>query len=273
MRPFLKWAGGKMRVVERIKAVLPQGERLVEPFVGSGALFLNVEFPGYLLADANRDLINCYRQLQRGGPSFIDACAEYFIPTNNQPDAYYALRQRFNAATDLEERAALFVYLNRHGYNGLCRYNSAGGFNVPFGRYARPYFPRNEMLHFWRRASRCEFVVADFITTLSAVVPGDVVYCDPPYAPLSTTANFTSYSEDGFALVRQCRLAEEAQRAAQRGVPVIISNHDIPFTREVYADADQILHFDVQRHISSDAANRTKTAELLAIYRPNGLSA
>ncbi len=273
MRPFLKWAGGKTRVVERIKAVLPQGERLVEPFVGSGALFLNVEFPAYLLADANRDLINCYRQLQRRGPSFIDACAEYFIPANNQPDAYYVLRQRFNDAADPEERAALFVYLNRHGYNGLCRYNSAGGFNVPFGRYVRPYFPRDEMIYFWRKASRCEFVIADFITTLRAVVSGDVVYCDPPYAPLSATANFTSYSGEGFDFVHQRRLAEEAQRAAQRGVPVVISNHDISFTREVYAAADQIIHFDVQRNISSDAANRTKTAELLAIYLPNGLSA
>lgn len=269
MRPFLKWAGGKMRIIERIKAVLPQGERLVEPFVGSGALFLNVEFSAYLLADANRDLINCYRQLQRGGLSFIDACAAYFTSPNNQPDAYFALRQRFNATVDPEERAALFVYLNRHGYNGLCRYNSTGGFNVPFGRYARPYFPRDEMLYFWQKASRCEFVVADFITTLSATVPGDVVYCDPPYAPLSATANFTSYSEDGFDLARQRQLAEEVQRAAQRGVPVVISNHDIPNTREIYATADRLEFFNVQRHISCDGANRTKAAELLAVYRPN----
>jgi len=266
MRPFLKWAGGKTRIVERIKAILPPGERLVEPFVGSGALFLNVEYNAYLLADANRDLINCYRQLQRGGSRFIDICAAYFTPANNQPDAYYDLRQRFNVTEDREERAAIFVYLNRHGYNGLCRYNSSGGFNVPFGRYVRPYFPREEMIFFWRKAARCEFVIADFATTLRTTVAGDVVYCDPPYAPLSTTANFTSYSEDGFDLTRQRQLAEEAQRAAQRGVPVVISNHDIPFTREMYAVANQLVAFDVQRNISRDVANRTKAAELLAVY-------
>ncbi len=266
MRPFLKWAGGKTRIVERIRAVLPQGRRLVEPFVGSGALFLNVEFDAYLLADANRDLINCYQQLQRGGLRFIDACAAYFTPANNQPDAYYALRQRFNATVDREERAALFVYLNRHGYNGLCRYNSSGGFNVPFGRYTRPYFPRDEMIYFWQKAARCEFWVADFVTTLRATAVGDVVYCDPPYAPLSTTANFTSYSADGFDLAQQQQLAEEARRAAQRGVPVVISNHDIAFTREIYAAADRLVAFDVQRNISRDIANRTKAAELLAVY-------
>jgi hypothetical protein len=142
MKPFLKWAGGKARIVDRIKAVLPAGERLVEPFVGSGALSLNAEYPAYKLADANRDLINCYQQLQTGGMGFIEACAAYFVPAYNQPDAYYVFRERFNSTANPVEKAAIFVYLNRHGYNGLCRYNGSGGFNVPFGRYTRPYFPR-----------------------------------------------------------------------------------------------------------------------------------
>ncbi|HAJ34778.1 MAG TPA: DNA adenine methylase [Chloroflexi bacterium] len=266
MKPFLKWAGGKARLVERIKAVLPSGRRLVEPFVGSGALFLNTEYDEYLLADANRDLINCYRQLQQGGPAFIDVCASYFTPVNNQPDAYYALRARFNATVDALEKAALFVYLNRHGYNGLCRYNGSGGFNVPFGRYVRPYFPRDEMLYFWRKATRCEFVVADFVTTLQATTPGDVVYCDPPYVPLSATAHFTSYSADGFSLASQWRLAQEAEAAARRGVPVVISNHDVPLTREIYAAADAHAFFAVQRNISCDRLHRTTAAELLAIF-------
>jgi len=268
MKPFLKWAGGKMRLVTRIKTVLPAGRRLVEPFVGSGALFLNVEYPAYLLADANHDLINCYQQLQRGGTTFIDLCASYFVPANNQPDAYYTLRARFNTTADAVEKAAIFVYLNRHGYNGLCRYNGSGGFNVPFGRYARPYFPRNEMVFFWPKAARCEFVVADFVTTLQATAPGDVVYCDPPYVPLSITANFTSYSADGFPLESQERLAQEAEAAARRGVPVVISNHDLPFTREIYAGADAQEFFTVQRNISCDRLKRAAAAELLAVFTP-----
>jgi DNA adenine methylase len=267
MRPFLKWAGGKMRLVERIQAVLPQGERLVEPFVGSGALFLNTDFPAYLLADTNRDLINCYRQLQHGGAEFIDYCASYFVPANNQQEAFYALRTRFNTTHDLAEKAASFVYLNRHGYNGLCRYNSSGGFNVPFGRYARPYFPRDEMTYFWQKAARCEFVAAEFATTMHTTRPGDVVYCDPPYAPISATANFTSYSADGFTVESQRRLAAEAERLAQRGVPVVISNHDLSLTRELYASADQLIFFAVQRNISRDTANRGSAAELLAIFK------
>lgn len=268
MKPFLKWAGGKMRLVTRIKTVLPEGRRLVEPFVGSGALFLNVEYPAYLLADANRDLINCYEQLQRGGSTFIDLCASYFVPANNQPDAYYTLRARFNTTADAVEKAAIFVYLNRHGYNGLCRYNGSGGFNVPFGRYARPYFPHNEMVFFWQKAAHCEFLVADFVTTLQATAPGDVVYCDPPYVPLSITANFTSYSADGFPLESQERLAQEAEAAARRGVPVVISNHDLPFTREIYAGADAQEFFTVQRNISCDRLKRAAAAELLAVFTP-----
>ena len=266
MKPFLKWAGGKARIVERIKAVLPAGERLVEPFVGSGALSLNVEYPAYKLADANRDLINCYRQLQNGGMNFIAYCASYFVAENNQPDAYYLLREHFNATDDPAEKAAIFVYLNRHGYNGLCRYNGSGGFNVPFGRYTRPYFPHDEMVYFWQKSARCEFAAADFVSTLRNTVAGDVVYCDPPYVPLSATASFTNYSADGFGLESQRALAQEAGELARRGVPVVISNHDLPFTQEIYAAADEMLFFDVQRHISCDGANRTRAAELLAVF-------
>ena len=133
MKPFLKWAGNKYQIVERIKEVLPAGKRLIEPFVGSGALFLNTDYPAYLLADANPDLISVYRHLQSDGRDFIEACRLYFTPENNSPERFYEFRQRFNTTSDATEKATLFVYLNKHCYNGLCRYNSKGGFNVPFG--------------------------------------------------------------------------------------------------------------------------------------------
>jgi DNA adenine methylase len=158
MRPFLKWAGNKYRLMSRIGAVLPEGRRLVEPFVGSGAVFLNTDYPEYRLADANPDLINVYRTLQREGQAFVDDCRQYFTPDYNAPDVYYALRDRFNASKDVKLRSVLFVYFNRHGYNGLCRYNSRGKFNVPFGRYTRPYFPQREMLEFHRKSSQAEFI-------------------------------------------------------------------------------------------------------------------
>jgi DNA adenine methylase len=124
------------------------------------------------------------------------------------------------------------------------------------------------MVSFWQKAARCQFAVADFVTTLQTTAPGDVVYCDPPYVPLSATAHFTSYSADGFPLESQRRVAQEAEAAARRGVPVVISNHDVPFTRELYAAADAQVFFTVQRNISCDRLNRAAAAELLAVFTP-----
>jgi len=266
MKPFLKWAGNKYQIVERIKAVLPPGKRLIEPFVGSGALFLNTAYDGYLLADANADLINLYRQLQGGGQAFIDYAGSLFVPHHNTPERFYDFRQRFNHAQDHREKAALFVYLNKHCYNGLCRYNAKGEFNVPFGRYAKPYFPAEEMVAFYQHAQRATFMQANFMETMAAAQPGDVVYCDPPYVPLSATANFTSYSADRFGLPEQTKLAEFAETLAMRDIPVLLSNHDTEFTRTAYQNARSLHSFPVQRSISCHGDNRHKVNEVLALY-------
>lgn len=267
MRTFLKWAGNKQRIVDRISALLPDGNRLIEPFVGSGAVFLNTSYPAYLLTDSNGDLISLYTRLQREGEPFIDFCRSFFSPANNAPEVYYALREEFNSTADARLKAALFLYLNRHGYNGLCRYNSSGGFNVPFGRYKRPYFPRDEMLAFWRKAESARFCHADFAATIAQAQPGDVIYCDPPYVPLSSTAHFTSYSAGGFDFEQQLALASAARQAAERGVPVLISNHATPEIETAYAGA-KIERFQVQRFISADGENRGSAAELLALFLP-----
>lgn len=146
-RPFLKWAGGKYRLLPAIAAHLPKASMLVEPFVGAGAVFLNLPFPRYQLNDINPDLIGVYRLLQQDSERFIRRAKRLFHPRNNTPERYYALRDRFNHSKSALERACLFLFLNRHGFNGLCRFNLAGGFNVPFGRYEKPYFPEKELLH------------------------------------------------------------------------------------------------------------------------------
>lgn len=267
-RPFLKWAGNKFRLIDRILARLPDGGRLIEPFLGSGALFLNTDYRRYLLSDSNRDLIDLYKTLKEEGPEFIKACRKLFRPGNNDADAYYRLRGEFNACTDLHRRAVLFVYLNRHGYNGLCRYNAKGGFNVPFGRYKNPYFPEKEMLQFHDKARRAVFRHEDFIKIMAGAKSGDVIYCDPPYAPLSPSSNFTAYSAGGFTLERQRELAEAAAAAARRGVPVLISNHDTKFTHAIYAAAAVVESLEVQRYISCQGHKRQKVGELLALYQP-----
>jgi DNA adenine methylase len=263
MKPFLKWPGGKYRLVDRICKKLGKGTRLIEPFVGSAAIFLNTDYESYLLADTNPDLIKLYRQLQTEGEQFIGYCYGFFSPKNNNEKKYYEFRSEFNQTED----ARLNVYLNRYCYNGLCRYNSKGEFNSPFGRYTRPYFPEKEMLAFYTRSSKAEFIHASFSDTMSQVQAGDVVYCDPPYTPLSETANFTDYFSGGFDWDDQIELADWAGKLAEQGIQVVISNHNTRLTRELYKDSGARMEkFQVRRTISCDANNRTKVGELLAVF-------
>lgn len=265
MKPFLKWAGNKYRIVDRIQAVLPTAKRLIEPFTGSGAVFLNSDYPCYLLAEGNQDIINLYQILQIEGQQFIDYTHKFFSPSFNAEKKYYEIRSLFNSTDDQRLKAALFLYLNKHGYNGLCRYNSKGGFNVPYGYYKRPYFPLAEMRDFCRKASQAEFVHADFVDTMRAAEAGDVVYCDPPYLPLSDTAKFTSYSAGGFSEQQHVILAEEAHKLAKRGITTVISNHDTDFAHQHYPPAE--LHrFQVRRHISCQADLRGTAPEVLAVF-------
>lgn len=265
MKPFLKWAGGKYKIVDRILKSLPKGRRLIEPFVGSGAVFLNADFEEYLLADTNADLINLYKQVQTHGKDFIAYTSALFTPNNNTEVSFYALRAEFNTCTEPARKSALFVYLNRHCFNGLCRYNSKGQFNVPFGRYAKPLSPDIAMLNFHEKSKRAVFEIADFKIIMEKAEIGSVVYCDPPYAPLTKTANFTAYTQEPFGAKEQNDLAVYAKKLTERNIPVIISNHDTEFTRTIYSEA-KIISFDVQRFISSDSSNRKKAAELIAVY-------
>lgn len=264
-RPFLKWAGSKFKIIEKIVGELPKGSRLIEPFVGSGAVFLNSNYPSYLLADDNQDLINLFLQIKQHGSDFADEASKLFIPENNQEEAFYSFREEFNSTQDVARKSALFIYLNRHCFNGLYRCNLKGFFNVPFGRYAKPAFPYKEVMNFHKRVQKAELVTQDFLVTMDRAEKGDVVYCDPPYAPLTETANFSSYTAGGFGLEQQQQLADKSEELRGRGVSVVVSNHDTAFTRNIYKPA-RIVAFDVQRFISSKANNRNKAAELVACY-------
>ena len=156
-KPFLKWAGGKTRVLKHILPLLPKGKRLVEPFCGSGSVFLNTNYEEYLVSDINPDLINIYNFLKEENKDFIEYCKSFFTSNNNTQERYTELRDLFNSTKDIRIKSALFIYLNRHGFNGLCRYNSTGGFNVPFGRYTKPYFPEKEMLLFQEKTKTVTF--------------------------------------------------------------------------------------------------------------------
>lgn len=254
-----------MSIIHRITAGLPQKNRLLEPFVGSGAVFLNTNYDEYLLNDINSDLINLYKIIKREGLQFIDYAASFFGKNNNNEKKYYQWREYFNECDNKVERAALFIYFNRHGYNGLCRYNLSGGFNVPFGRYNNPQFPRHALIEFSHKAQKAKFYCQDFEHFLKKSREHDVIYCDPPYVPLSKTANFDSYSKQAFTLDDQTRLANVAQQLCSENRQVLISNHDTQLTRELYQDA-KLKHFPVMRRISCKANNRKAVKELLALY-------
>ena len=266
VRPFLKWAGNKYRIIDRIKKSLPNGKRLIEPFAGSAAVFLNTDYEKYVINDNNPDLINLYNFLKNDGAEFIKKCRYYFTPRFNNEEQYYKLRQKFNDTTDTYKRAVVFVYLNRHGYNGLCRYNLKGGYNVPFGRYKSPYFPEKEMLVFHKKAQKAEFILSSFENVIQSAKKGDVIYCDPPYVALSPSANFTSYSTGGFNMEKQQQLADLANEISAKGIPIIISNHNTSFTRKAYDKANKITKFHVQRFISCNGKKRGTAGELLALF-------
>ena len=265
-KPFLKWAGNKYRVMDKIKYLLPEGNRLIEPFVGSAAVFLNTDYDKYLLSDSNADLINLYNLLKDRGEDFIKYCKPYFSKKFNDELTYYELRRQFNNTRSIQKKSALFLYLNRHGYNGLCRYNLKGGFNVPFGRYKKPYFPENELIAFIEKAKNATFIHQDFSSVMQQAKKGDVIYCDPPYAPLSQSANFTQYSAGGFNTHQQELLADIANQQALKGIPVLISNHNTSFTLKTYKQAQKITKFRVQRYISCNGNKRNSAGELLALF-------
>ena len=266
MRSILKWAGGKHRLIPRLTELMPKGKRFVEPFVGSGVVFLNLDYPKYLLGETNPDLMILYQVLQKADQRFIRYCRNFFVPENNCQSVYLEMRARFNSTQDPKEKAALFLYLNRHGYNGLCRYNLSGIYNVPFGQMKKPFFPEDRVKLLRERLKVAKLQCQDFTKTMTQAKVGDVVYCDPPYVPLSTTANFRQYSGNHFGDEQQAELAELARSLSKRGIPVLISNHDTEVTRELYRHA-KITSFPVTRTISCNGAKRKPAQELIAVFQ------
>jgi len=265
-RAFLKWAGGKFKLVEELSKHLPKGQRLVEPFVGAGSVFLNTDYDEYLLCDINQDLINLYQIVQQRPDDYISAAKALFVSEMNNKEAYYRIRDGFNLSRDPFTRSVYFLYLNRFGFNGLCRYNRKGGFNVPFGSYKKPYFPEAEIRYFSEKAQKATFNCIGYEGAFGLAKEGDVIYCDPPYAPLSTTASFTTYAGPGFSLDDQALLARHSRHTAhKRNIPVLISNHDIPLTRELYRGA-KLATIAVQRNISQKGSSRNKVDEIMALY-------
>lgn len=263
MSTILKWAGNKTAIMPEMIKHLPSGPRLVEPFAGSCAVMMATDYPHYLVADINADLINMYQVIKDEVEHFI-AISKALFACNNFSEQYYVIREEFNHlhSLDLIWKAAYFLFLNRHCYRGLCRYNRAGHFNVPYGNYKAPYFPEAEIRTFAEKAQRATFICASYDETLALLVPGDVIYCDPPY-----DGTFSAYHTAGFTEDDQYQLASILERRASEGHPVIVSNSDTFLTRSLYRNFTH-NRINVKRSIGI-AAGEGKTAdELIAVLKP-----
>lgn len=263
-RPVLKWAGGKTQNLAELLARMPSAFNAYhEPFVGGGALFFKLVAQDRIkqayLSDINGSLIDVYLGLR----DCVDEVIAHLEQHRHDHDYYYWIRALDPARLSLPERAARVIFLNKTCYNGLYRENQSGQFNVPFGRYKNPTICDEPNLR--AAATVLQGVSIErrsFDTILGTARRGDMVYFDPPYHPMSRTANFTSYDRNGFGEDYQRRLREVFDALTRRDVQVMLSNSDTPFIRALYADytIDRVL---ATRSVNSKANGRGKIAEVI----------
>ena len=260
-RPFLKWAGGKGKLITQYNNYLPNGfDTYYEPFLGGGAIFFYLQPPSSILMDINPELVNVYCCIRDRVDHVIELLEIH--QRQHSHDYYYQMRASAGA-TDLE-KAARIIYLNRTCFNGLYRENSKGQFNVPMGRYKNPRICHIELLYSVSAVLKnTEIWVQSFDGILAlAQTNRDFVYFDPPYYPISPTSRFTAYSKASFSRADQIRLRDVFVELARRGVRVMLSNSDCPFIRDLYAGF-AIHTISATRAINSNAQRRGKITEVL----------
>jgi DNA adenine methylase len=267
-RPFLKWAGGKGQLLRQFEPLFPDRiDGYVEPFVGSAAVFFHLaESPGprrTVLADCNKELIDCYQAVRDRVEAVIEVLAGH--RDRHGRDHFYEVRGLRPESLAREERAARLIYLNRTCFNGLYRVNSRGEFNVPIGRYANPRILDEDNLRRVNRALRgVELIHEPFEAMPGICRRDDFVYLDPPYQPVSATARFTSYTAGAFGPGDQERLAATYAELDRLGCRLMLSNSDSPLIRKLYAPFD-IRSVEANRAINSRADRRGPVRELVIL--------
>jgi len=271
VKPVLKWAGGKRDLIPDILGLFPTDYRkrtYHEPFIGGGAVFFKIKPENGSINDINSRLINFYQIIRDKPEELIEQARKY--PYDE--DVYYELRDKFNHANITEvEEAALMLYFNKTGYNGLYRVNQSGEFNVPFGRYSNPTIvPEKKIRAASKALENVEIFNQDFSYIVDFAEKGDLCYMDPPYQPVSETADFTSYSAEGFDLEEQRRLRDTCVELDEKKVLFVLSNSYAKQIREMY---NKIARFRIEtvqakRAISSKASTRGPINEVLITNIP-----
>jgi DNA adenine methylase len=272
MKPLIKWAGGKRHIASVIEAHLPgdwaEGT-YYEPFIGGAAIYLHLQPKKAQLSDVNEKLIGFYNNVKTDSSSLrkqIRLTAQKFdaSPPGEKLSTYLKFREDFNKSpVDSLGTSALFFALNKLCFNGLYRENSSGAFNVPFGKKTK--FPEFDEVHFAEVSKlfqNSKIHVSDFESALKSAKSGDFVYLDPPYIPVDSTSNFTSYSSGGFGLDSQERLADTMRDLAGRGVRAMLSNSSTPMTKKVYKGF-RFVEISAPRMVSAKSSGRGQIAELL----------
>ncbi|MDZ8109409.1 MAG: DNA adenine methylase [Nostoc sp. DedQUE12a] len=262
-RPFLKWAGGKSRLIQQYIPYFPKNyQNYYEPFLGGGAVFFYLQPNKAILTDINAELINTYCCVRDNVDELILLLKKH--KEHHNRDYYYTIRNNY-VGTDLE-KAARFIYLNKTCFNGLYRVNSQGNFNVPLGRYDNPNICPENLLQVASTAlSQAKIQQADFTEVLNhATSSDDFVFFDPPYHPISETSYFTAYSSNSFSKKDQEVLRDTCAELASRGVKVMVCNSNCEFIKKIYTDINFETHtIKAARSINSNIKNRGMIDELL----------
>jgi DNA adenine methylase len=277
-RPVVKWAGGKSRLLDRLLQRLPAGRfaTYAEPFCGGGAMFFALaaeprrRFDRALLADKNAELVALYQSIKSDVDGLIERLRSYQDDHLRKPDKgrrehYYEVRAQTTATMSPVDRGARLLFLNKTCFNGLWRVNSSGLFNVPFGKYTTPKILDAGVLKAAHEALSIATVrLADFAEVTSELEAGDFAYFDPPYVPVSKTANFTAYGSDRFGVEEQERLATELARLRGRKVKAMLSNAATPESRALYTRHGFFVDsIRAARSINSDPTKRGDVDELV----------
>ena len=268
LQPFTKWTGGKRQLLPVIRELMPKNyNRYFEPFVGGGALFFDLAPKDAVINDFNAELINCYQQIKDNPQELIEILKVH--QEYNSKEYYLDLRsadrdERIDMMSEVQ-RAARILYMLRVDFNGLYRVNSKNQFNVPYGRYKNPKIVDENLvsaISTYLNNNKIEIKKGDFEKAVLDVQPGDFVYFDPPYIPLSETSAFTSYTHEGFSYDDQVRLRDAFKRLSDTGAYVMLSNSSSALVEELYKDFN-IHYVEATRTNGAKSSSRGKISEII----------
>ena len=270
LKPALKWIGGKTQLLSTIVPLLPDKyNTYCEPFVGGGALLFHIQPHTAIINDINTEIITAYNVIKYDVENLIVELKTF----KNESDFYYWVRSwdrdtdAYNNISNIK-KAARILYLNKTCFNGLYRVNNQGKYNAPFGNYKNPNIVNEVVLrHISEYFNKCDITIlnADYTKVLESLQRDSFVYLDPPYDPITKTANFTRYSSNGFSQDDQIELKEMCDKLTSVGVKFMLSNSSTEFIKNLYSDGEKynIIEVDAARKVNCDASKRGKVSEVI----------